>query len=739
MSTQPSHIPLHRRLTSKFVAMAVLFTLAPLFFLYFFSVSTASDALINTLKVDLQEKSFLVGADIDRLFKQRLHEIRILSQADVLETDNRGAIKQYLDEVLKESAYLDSIEVITKDGLVFAGSGSKDEDGVNIISLHPGLKQVLNDAAHGKQGDVFVSEVTELDSGLGVAFLTPITDDTNTIVIKVLLTELNLDIIRKIISDFDERIIGDKYVYLVDNDGQVIITDNPNSEILAPFPDLSVEPRLLDDFSIQGLTGSIIYTDATGEEVMAGFADMDELGVNQALDWSLIAIAPLDGITAPIQKFRNILLLFTVAVSALAIFFMFLASRNIVGSVKRLVRGAKKIGNGNLQFKIESRRNDEFGYLAETINDTVSKLATAQNETEKNTKKLQAILDTAVDGIITIDRKGTVLSFNRRSQVLFGYFPNEVIGKNIKMLIPDPYQSEHDGYLSNFMSTGEKKIIGIGREVKGLRKDGHIFPMDLAVSEVKVGDDITFTGIVRDISERKEIDQMKDQLISTVSHELRTPLTVILGYLPFLTNPEKLPAPEMVADFARKMEVSGKHLLEMLNDLLDISKLEDGKFNLNIGLLDPSEIVREIAAQLNPKAREKNLEIVVTAENCIIEADPVRLRQILINLIGNAIKFTQTGHITIILSVDSKNNEAVFSVTDSGVGLTTENQEKIFDRFKQADGTSTRSAEGTGLGLAITKSLVELHGGRIGVFSIENVGSTFIFSLPIKSGTVANG
>ncbi|MBT4769753.1 MAG: PAS domain S-box protein, partial [Rhodospirillaceae bacterium] len=622
---------------------------------------------------------------------------------------------------------------------IFAGSGSTDEKGLNILSLHPGLEAIFNHALDGKQGDVFVSEATELDSGLGVAFLTPITDESNTIVIKILLTEVNLDVVRKIISDFDERIIGDKYVYLVDNDGRVIISDDPNVETFDPFPDLAVNPELLEDFSTQGQNGSIIYTDAAGDEVMAGFADMDEFGVNQALDWSIIAVAPLADITAPIQKFKHVLLIFTVVISLLAVFFMFLSSNRISRSVQSLVKGAKEVGTGNLDFRIESGRNDEFSYLANTFNDTAHKLAAARIETKKNTKKLQSILDTAVDGIITIDRKGTVLSFNRRSQVLFGYFSTEVIGKNIKMLMPDPYQSEHDGYLSNFMDSGKKKIIGIGREVQGLRKDGHVFPMDLAVSEVKVGDDITFTGIVRDISERKEIDQMKDQLISTVSHELRTPLTVILGYLPFLTNPEKLPAPEMVADFARKIEVSGKHLLEMLNDLLDISKLEEGKFNLNTGLLDPSKIVREVSAQLAPKAREKNLEIVVTAENCIIEADPVRLRQILINLMGNAIKFTNTGHITIILSVDHNNNEAVFSVTDSGVGLTTEDQEKIFDRFKQADSTSTRSAEGTGLGLAISKSLVELHGGKIAVFSIENVGSTFIFSLPIKSEGASNG
>ncbi|MBT5752491.1 MAG: cache domain-containing protein, partial [Rhodospirillaceae bacterium] len=324
MSTQPSHIPLHRRLTSKFIAMAIMFTLVPLFFIYFFSAETASNALIDSLRTDLQEKTFLVGADIDRLLEQRLHEIRILSQADVLEGDDATAITKYLNETHRESIYLDSIEVIGRDELIFAGSGSTDEKGLNILSLHPGLEAIFNHALDGKQGDVFVSEATELDSGLGVAFLTPITDESNTIVIKILLTEVNLDVVRKIISDFDERIIGDKYVYLVDNDGRVIISDDPNVETFDPFPDLALNPELLEDFSTQGQNGSIIYTDAAGDEVMAGFADMDEFGVNQALDWSIIAVAPLADITAPIQKFKHVLLIFTVVISLLAVFFMFL-------------------------------------------------------------------------------------------------------------------------------------------------------------------------------------------------------------------------------------------------------------------------------------------------------------------------------------------------------------------------------------------------------------------------------
>ena len=293
-------MPLHRRLTTKFVAMALLLFLAPQVFLYFFSSNTASEMLIDSLRHDLKEKSYLVGADIDRLFKQRLHDVLVLSQADVLETNNNDAIIQYLTEVIEATPYLDDIDVIDVDGTIIASSGEQNEKGKNILELFPSLRHIFFDLLAAKQGDIFVSDILNLDGGAGLAFLTPITDDLNVNVIKILLVEINLDTVKKIVADFDERVVGDKYVYLVDNDGRVIVSADPETSLLSPYPDLSVQPELLDNFSLQGDVGSIIYTDAKGEQVMAGFADMAEYGINKAMDWSIIAVAPIKDITAPV-------------------------------------------------------------------------------------------------------------------------------------------------------------------------------------------------------------------------------------------------------------------------------------------------------------------------------------------------------------------------------------------------------------------------------------------------------
>jgi hypothetical protein len=286
------NVPLHRRLTTKFVVMALVLFLAPQVFIYFYATRTASDMLIDSLRNDLKEKSFLVGADIDRYFDQRLHDVRILSQADVLEGVNTNAIIQYLTEIIDETPYLNDLDIINTEGIIIASSGEQNEKGQHILALHPSLKMIFSEIQKAKQGQIYVSEILPLDSGPGLAFLTPITDDKNIEVIKVLLVEINLDTVKKIIADFDDRVVGDKYVYLVDNDGKVIVSADPDTQLLSSFPDLLVQPELLKNFSKQGDVGSIIYKDAKNEQVMAGFADMAEFGVNKAMDWSIIAVAP---------------------------------------------------------------------------------------------------------------------------------------------------------------------------------------------------------------------------------------------------------------------------------------------------------------------------------------------------------------------------------------------------------------------------------------------------------------
>jgi len=355
--------------------------------------------------------------------------------------------------------------------------------------------------------------------------------------------------------------------------------------------------------------------------------------------------------------------------------------------------------------------------------------------------RIRAIIDTVVDGIVTINARGLIKTFNPAAERLFGYSVDEVVGRNVKILMPESYAVEHDGYLHNYLTTGEKKVIGIGREVVGQRKDGSIFPMDLAVSEMAVNGERMFTGIVRDITERKMVEdtlhhakeeaernnRMKSEFLNMMSHELRTPLTVIIGYLPLLVDENNQPDATMIAEIARDMESAGNHLLHLINDLLDLSKIEAGKMTLQVEQFTISAMVQEILNSLKIKAEAKQTLLVNETLDKPIFADKVRLKQILINLVGNAIKFTEQGSITV--TTRSIANGVEFSVADTGAGIPARDLTHIFDRFHQVDSSSTRNAGGTGLGLAITQKLVELHNGEISVTSVLGKGTTFTFTI----------
>lgn len=368
------------------------------------------------------------------------------------------------------------------------------------------------------------------------------------------------------------------------------------------------------------------------------------------------------------------------------------------------------------------------------------------SELRESKEHTLAIVRTVVNGIITINKHGSIEFFNPAAENIFGYTQEEVLGQNVKILMPEPYHSEHDNYLNNYVNTGEAKVIGIGREVIGKRKNCTTFPMELAVSEMQSDKERKFVGIVTDITERKNAEQMlieakekaeetnrlKSEFLNIMSHELRTPLTVMLGNLPLLTDPDDLPEADEIVEIAQDIEDSGKHLLILINDLLDISKIEAGKMKLTMESFSVASVLEDMSITAMKKMVEnKGLVLDIQFESLTITADIVRLKQILFNLLGNAIKFTDTGKITIHVMQDKQ--MAYFSIQDTGCGIKKEDLPYIFDVFRQVDGSSKRAASGTGLGLAITKRLVELHKGQMTVTSQIGVGSQFTFSIPLRN------
>lgn len=380
----------------------------------------------------------------------------------------------------------------------------------------------------------------------------------------------------------------------------------------------------------------------------------------------------------------------------------------------------------------------------------------AERALRRSEARLRSVINAAVDGIIIISEDGIIQSSNPACERLFGYSTSELRGRNVNILMPAPYKSEHDGYLHNYITTGKQKIIGIGREVVGRRKDGSTFPMYLSVSEAQLGNSRIFTGIIHDISAQKETEQelqkairtaekatrAKSEFLANMSHEIRTPLSAIIGFAELLQKPG-------MSDDERRNAIetvrrNGEHLLTIVNDILDLSKIEAGELHIDRTAVSLVELLADVGSLLRPRALEKGIAFEIECDEAtpqIIESDPTRLRQILINLLGNAIKFTDVGsvrlqvHLERIVPVNGEEaaDQLIFEVIDTGIGMSPEAMEKIFAAFTQADETATRQYGGAGLGLTISQQLARALGGDITVKSQPMHGSVFRLELPAVS------
>ncbi|HSQ05781.1 MAG TPA: PAS domain-containing sensor histidine kinase, partial [Burkholderiales bacterium] len=295
---------------------------------------------------------------------------------------------------------------------------------------------------------------------------------------------------------------------------------------------------------------------------------------------------------------------------------------------------------------------------------------------------LRSIVDTVVDAIITIDEKGTVGTFNRAAERIFGYAKEEVIGRNVSVLIPPPDRDRHDQYIDNYLRTGHAKVIGIGREVMARRKDGSVFPAELGISEFHLGTARFFTGIVRDISERRKLeqelyrrmrqladaDQRKDQFIGLLSHELRNPLAPVRNGLQILRRSDA--QHEVVHRVVNMMDRQVAHMTRLIDDLLDVSRLTSGKIELRRESVALGPILQQATETVSADIAGKGQELVVENEDedIVLCVDPVRIAQVISNLLHNAMKFSEPGD-RIIVRVRREADMALIEVKDTGVGI----------------------------------------------------------------------
>ncbi len=395
--------------------------------------------------------------------------------------------------------------------------------------------------------------------------------------------------------------------------------------------------------------------------------------------------------------------------------------------------------------------------------------------------RLKGIIDTAIDGIITIDAKGIVETINKSAAIQFDYHPEEVIGQNVKMLMPDPYHHEHDGYLKKYQKTRKPNIIGIGREVVGKRKTGELFPFRLAVSEVILNNRIIYTGIIHDLSDIKsaekellklnlelekkvegrtqelndtigrlkktnielednklqlnaalkkeqELNELKSLFVSIASHEFRTPLSTILSSAALIARYPQEDQQESRTKHIARIKSAVNNLTGILDDFLSLGKIEENKVEVSKQKINLKEIVGSACGDLKEILKQGQTFNLDKVEDIEIISDEKLIRNILFNLMSNSIKYSGEEQVVYCSATQNKDH-AVVCIEDVGIGIPEAEQKHLFERFFRA--SNVENIQGTGLGLNIVKRYCELLNADISVQSTFGKGTTFTLKLPL--------
>jgi PAS domain S-box-containing protein len=545
----------------------------------------------------------------------------------------------------------------------------------------------------------------------------------------------------------------------------IVITMGENPPMIIGASDRSLVGEPLAAVTDENIRNDIQTAYASGQSVQKAVDDDFEhtvipvtittMGLNNRPERGVIRLTLRT--TAIYQQMDRdlyrLMLILTATISLTILLIYASISRNVFRPVLAIRNTMKRRAEGDRHAYAPVERNDEIGTVAKTLNDMLDAISAGET-------RLNAILATAVDGIITVDTDGLIRSFNPAAGRIFERRIEEVISLPLNELIPSFRNEAADAPV--FKDGWNLRHEDMLQETRAKRRDGTMFPIELGINGVMIGNEKIFVCSLRDISERKEnetrimnyaqqletaraaaerANQLKGEFLANMSHEIRTPMNGIIGMTELLFE---TPLTKKQDHYARTVIHSAESLLAIINDILDFSKIESGKLELEPTKIDLCAAVENIAELFAVKAREKAIELIVRyvpGTPRYLIGDPVRIRQIISNLLSNAIKFTEKGYVLLTVELDNLTENSTttptlkIAVSDTGIGIPPAAQQHIFEKFTQADSSTTRKFGGTGLGLAISRQLVEMMGGQIGVESAPGHGSTFWFTMCLPAVT----
>jgi PAS domain S-box-containing protein len=469
-----------------------------------------------------------------------------------------------------------------------------------------------------------------------------------------------------------------------------------------------------------------------------------------------------DIISEDAEHTRSRLIILSLVTLFFTIGFALALGRYLTKQLNALIAGTEALSNGQLDYRIKITSNDELGITASAFNRMADQLKTLYTNLDKEISLNQAMFMTSPNAIVVIDSNKIISNYNRAAEKLFGYSSKEIISQSVNILMEEKDTLRHIAFPQNHTKTQSSKVIEKSQELKARHKDGKVIPVDITLGEMVVEGKSNFVVVIRDITEinesklalfehQKNLEgivaqrtqqlenaknaavagaRAKSEFIANMSHEIRTPMNSIIGFSELLMLDGSICADSKLQ--VQTILNSSMSLLTIINDVLDMSKLESGKFSLENACFHLPNSVKDALKLVEMQAKEKNIGITLVIDNKVKEkytGDSTRLRQIILNLVGNAIKFTEQGAIEISIYPGKISGHLTFAVKDTGIGMSEVHCLKIFDAFVQADASTTRRYGGTGLGTTISKQLVELMNGKIWVESVMGKGSSFYFTV----------